>query len=105
MDAATLDGIIGDLWPRLAGQYLGRIRNASAHALVIELARGARLWLEAARDVAGPYLLTREETRELADEAGLPGRARQALLLARKHLEGTRVAGLRRIPGTRTLVL
>jgi hypothetical protein len=106
MDAATLDGTLDELRPRLLGQYLGRVRAASSHALVVELPRGARLWIEAAREIAGPYLLTRDEARALADEdAPVPGRARQALLLARKHLEGARVAGLSRVPGTRAVLV
>src|SRR5262245_54433924 len=107
MDAVTLDGMLRELRPRLVGQYLGRVRAASPHALVIELARGARLWLDASRDLAGPYLLTRDEAGGRAGgEAGPPeGRARQAVLLARKHLEGARVSRLERIPGSRTVLL
>ena len=106
MDAATLDGVLGELRPRLVGQHLGRIRAGSAHALVVELSRGGRLWCDAARDVAGLYLLTRDEARPLSAEDEAPaGRTRQALLLARKHLEGARVARLERIAGSRTMTL
>jgi len=53
------------------------------------------------------YLLAREPARTLETGANevLPGRARQALLHFRKHLDGRRLTGLRRVPGERTLVL
>ncbi len=106
MDAATLDGILGELRPRLVGQHLGRIRAGSTHALVVELARGGRLGCEAARETAGLFLLTRDEARALAGDDDAPaGRTRQALLLSRKHLEGARVEALERIAGSRTVVL
>lgn len=105
MDAVTLDGLLAELRPRLLGQYLGRIRAAAVHALVVELPRGDRLWLDASRETAGIYLLTREAARGLADESEAAGRTRQALLHARKHLEGARLAALERVPGSRTLTL
>jgi hypothetical protein len=104
LDAVTLDGVLGELRPRLLGQYLGRVRAASAHALTIELGR-ERLWCDAARDTAGLYLLPRDEARALADEESAAGRTRQTVLLARKHLDGARVTALHRVPGTRTVVL
>jgi hypothetical protein len=105
VDAVTLDGLLAELRPRLLGQYLGRIRAAAAHALVAELSRGDRLWCDASRETPGLYLLNRETARGLADEAEAAGRTRQALLHARKHLEGARVSRLERVPGSRTLTL
>jgi predicted ribosome quality control (RQC) complex YloA/Tae2 family protein len=104
LDGATLDGVVAELRPRLVGQYLGRVRAAAAHALTVELGR-ERLWCDATRETAGLYLLPRDEARALADEDAAAGRTRQAVLLARKHLDGARVTGLHRVAGTRTVVL
>jgi predicted ribosome quality control (RQC) complex YloA/Tae2 family protein len=74
--------------------------------VVSGVARG-RLVLEAARGRAGIYLLAQAEAARVAANAGdaPAGRARQAVLLFRKHVEGARVRGLLRLPGERQLVL
>jgi len=67
----------------------------------------SRLVLEAARGRAGLYLLTRAEADAIAGLAGgePEGRARHAHLLFRKHVDGVRVHGLRRLEGERQLLL
>lgn len=78
-------------------------------ALACEVSGSAksRIVLEAGRGSAGLYLLTRAEAATLAalrpDEP--EGRARQALLLFRKHVDGLRIGGVRRISGERHLLL
>jgi hypothetical protein len=71
--------------------------------------RSAWLWLEAGRECAGLYWLTREAARDLQGLAGgeeaAAGRTRQALLLLRKHVNGARVRSLRRIAGERVVVI
>jgi hypothetical protein len=108
MDALTLDHLIVELDPFLRGRHLGRPRLGGPEAIALEISgdRDHYLWLEAAQGRAGPYRLSRSQARDLERRAGeTPGRARQALLLLRKHLEGARLTGLSRIPGGRTLVL
>ena len=108
MDAVTLDGLLGELRPRVVGQHLGHVRAAGTQGLLFELARGGRLWCSAQRDTAGLYLLDRDTARALVEAAAdeEPSAAtRQAVLLARKHLEGARVDALERAAGTRTVVL
>jgi hypothetical protein len=62
--------------------------------------------VDAGRGSPGFYLLERRTLAGMAAEPdGLPGRTRQALLLARKHLEGRRVLALERVPGERWVVL
>jgi predicted ribosome quality control (RQC) complex YloA/Tae2 family protein len=63
--------------------------------------------LEAARGRAGLYLLTRAEADAIAGLAGgePEGKARHALLLFRKHVDGVRVRELRRPAGERQLLL
>jgi len=82
------------------------VRTAGRHALSFELPRGHRLYVEAARQSPGLFLCSREEERALRDGSAEPSpAARRALLLVRKYLEGARVDALRRLPGTRVLVL
>src|SRR5262245_9428014 len=109
MDAVTLDGLLGELRPSLAGRHLSRPRLVGAGAVLLETsgARSSRLWLDAERGTAGLYRLTREEARRLEALGGgePPGRARQLLLHLRKHLDGARVSTLSRIAGERTIVI
>jgi len=109
MDAVTLDGLVAELAPFLTGRYLSRPRLVSAGALAFEVSGGRehRLWLDAERGTGGLYRLTREESHRLEALAGdeRPGRARQLLLHARKHLDGARVLALRRLPGERAVLL
>ena len=109
MDAVTLDGLIGELRPRLVGRHLTRPRLAGPRAISFEVSgeKSHRLWLDASRATAGPYLLAKDTVRRLeglvAAEEG--GRARQLLLHARKHGDGARVRDLRRVVGERVVVL
>jgi hypothetical protein len=109
MDAVTLDGLLGEVGPSLEGRHLSRPRLVSPGAVVFDTSgsRDARLWLDAERGTAGLYRLTREEVRRLEVLGGgePPGRARQLLLHLRKHLDGVRVASVRRIAGERTIVI
>jgi hypothetical protein len=106
VDALTLDGLVREVAPLVAGRHVARVRPAEEDAVLLELsARELRLWLDAGRLAPGLYALGREPARAAPDEAALGGRARQALLLFRKHLEGRRVVGLRRVAGERVLVL
>jgi hypothetical protein len=107
MDAFTLDGLIAELRPVVVGRHIARVRAADAQAVLVEIAgaRDLHLWLDAGRLVPGVYRLTRAEARALQDEAALAGASRQALLHLRKHLEGRRLSGLRRVAGERALVL
>jgi hypothetical protein len=108
MDAATLDGTIGELQSRLEGRYLRRPRGRAPHAVSFEISGegDGQLWLDAERGSAGCYLLPRARIEELSVEPRpLPGRTRQALLLLRKHVDGRRLSTLRRVPGERHLVL
>lgn len=85
-----------------------RPRVAGAHALSLEVtgARDQRLLVDAERGSPGLYLLDRRGLGEVsAEPESLPGRTRQALLLARKHVDGRRVCGLERVPGERWLVV
>ncbi len=111
MDAVTLDGVLGEVSPLLVGRHLTRVRSSGPHAVAFEVSgeRSAWLWLEAGRECAGLYWLTREDARGLQGLAGgeeaAAGRTRQALLLLRKHVNGARVRSLRRIPGERVVVI
>jgi hypothetical protein len=109
VDAVTLDGLLGELRPRLLGRHLGRPRLVGPCALSFEVSgeKAFRLWLDASRASPGVYWLEREAERRLtALHADPPaGRARQALLHVRKHLEGARVRDARRVPGERAVVL
>ena len=109
MDAVTLDGLIGELRPRLVGRHLTRPRLAGPKALSFEVsgAQSDRLWLDVARPTAGAYLVAKDTVRRLEGlVAALEGgRARQLLLHARKHVDGARVRELRRVAGERVLVL
>ena len=84
-------------------------RPFGAAGLLCAVSGGARgrLVLEAAHGRAGLYLLTRDEADALAPLAGgePEGRARHALLLFRKHVDGVRVRELRRPAGERQLLL
>jgi predicted ribosome quality control (RQC) complex YloA/Tae2 family protein len=111
LDAVTLDGLLGELRPALVGRHLSRVRIVGPHAVAFEITsdRDAWLWLEAGRGIAGLYLLDRAEARRLPEltggEAAAAGRTRQALLLLRKHVNGTRVRALRRLAGERVVVI
>ena len=72
-----------------------------------ELRGRERLHVDLHRGLAGLYLLGREEARALEACApeGSGGRARQALLLLRKHADGRRVVSLERVAGERTVVV
>jgi NFACT N-terminal and middle domains/NFACT protein RNA binding domain len=109
VDAATLDGLLEELRPRLVGRHLGRSRLSGPAALSFEISgdKTHRLWLDASRLHAGPYFVGKETVRELESlaVAGAKGRARQAALLVRKHVDGGRVRSLRRIPGSRVVVV
>jgi len=109
VDAVTLDRTLAELRPLLVGRYLSKPRLAGASAVVFDV-RGSRerwLWLDAGRGTAGVYWLSREAARSLADRssAAVPGRARQALLHLRKHVDGARVTALARVAGERAVVL
>jgi hypothetical protein len=109
VDAATLDGLLAELRPRLVGRHLGRSRLSGPAALSFEISgdKSHRLWLDASRLHAGPYLVPKETVRELESlgVAVAKGQARQAALLVRKHVDGGRVRSLRRIPGSRVVIL
>lgn len=111
MDAVTLDGLVGELRPALVGRHLSRARIVGPHAVSFEITgdRNRRLWLEAGRGIAGLYLFDRDQVQVLSaltgGEAAASGRARQALLLLRKHVNGARIMDLRRIAGARFVVL
>jgi hypothetical protein len=111
LDAVTLDGLLGELRPALLGRHLARVRIAGPHAVAFEIAgeRDVWLWLEAARGIAGPYLLGRGDGRRLqalaGGEAAAAGRTRQALLLLRKHVNGNRIRSLERIAGERVVMV
>ena len=111
MDAVTLDGVLGEVSPLLVGRHLTRVRISGPHAVAFEVSgeRSAWLWLEAGRECAGLYRLTRDDARGLQGLAGgeesAAGRTRQALLLLRKHVNGARVRSLRRIAGERVVVI
>jgi len=109
MDAVTLDHLLAELAPSLAGRHLGRPRIVAPHAVAFEVSgdRERRLWLDAGRGTAGIYRVGRDEARRLEGLSGgeAPGRTRQALLLLRKHVDGARVHGIARVPGERTLAI
>lgn len=106
MDAITLDHALGELRPLLTGRHLSRPRLVGPNAVIFETSasRDHRLWLDAGRGSAGVYWVARETADRLADER-TSGRSRQARLHLRKHLDGTRVMGLARITGERTVLL
>jgi predicted ribosome quality control (RQC) complex YloA/Tae2 family protein len=110
VDAVTLDRMLAELRPQVVGRHLSRPRLAGPSAVFLEVggSRERRLWLDAGRGTAGVYWVPRETARTLAETAGsadLPGRARQALLHLRKHVDGSRVVSLERVPGERVVVL
>jgi predicted ribosome quality control (RQC) complex YloA/Tae2 family protein len=109
MDSLTLDHVIAELEPLVRGRHLGRPHLGGPQAIALEVSgdRDHWLWLEAAPGAPGLYRLPRTEARGLARgaEEAAPGRARQALLLLRKHVEGARLTALHRIPGERTVVM
>jgi hypothetical protein len=109
VDAVTLDRTLVELRPLVVGRHLSRPRLVGGNAVVFEVS-GSRdhcLWLDAGRGTAGLYWPPRETARSLADPSSpdLPGRARQALLHLRKHVDGARVVSLERIGGERVVVL
>ena len=73
MDAVTLDGLVGELRPRLAGRYLTRPRLASPTALSFEVSgeKSDRLWLDVSRTTAGLYRVAKDA---LAAASGPRGR-------------------------------
>ena len=77
MDAVTLDGVLGEVSPLLVGRHLTRVRSCGQHAVAFEVSgeRSAWLWLEAGRECAGLYWLTREEARGLLELVGGEGAA------------------------------
>jgi predicted ribosome quality control (RQC) complex YloA/Tae2 family protein len=109
VDAVTLDHTLAELRPLLVGRHLSRPRLVGPDAVAFEVSgsRDRRLWLDVGRATAGVYWLPRESARERAE--GTPvlatGRARQALLHLRKHLEGARVVSIDRVAGERAVVL
>ena len=109
MDAVTLDGLLGELAPRLAGRHLRRPRLTGCATVEFEVSaeREHCLWLDAERGTAGVYWLTREKARALSrlDGRDPAGRALHALLSFRKHADGVRVHGVRRVAGERTVVV
>jgi hypothetical protein len=109
MDAVTLDHLLAEIAPLIVGRHLGRPRIVGPHAVAFEVTadRERWLWLDAARGTAGIYRLGRDEARRLEGLASgeAPGRTRQAHLLLRKHVDGSRVLGLTRVPGERMLVI
>ncbi len=109
MDAISLDHVVAELLPQVVGRHLSRARLVSSDAVAFEVSgtRERWLWLDGGRGTAGVFLLPREVARRLSTSVavGASGRARQALLHLRKHLDGVRVGRLERVPGERTLVL
>jgi hypothetical protein len=106
MDAVTLDHLLGESASSLRGRPVRRVRAAGPSALLLEVQRSV-LWLDVARETSGLYPLDRaaaERLRGLA-EGGPDARARHALLLIRKHLEGQRLGEARRVAGERAVVL
>jgi fibronectin-binding protein A (FbpA)/ribosomal quality control pathway NFACT family protein len=109
MDAVTLDHLLAEIVPLVVGRHLGRPRIVGPHAVAFEVMsdRERWLWLDAARGTAGIYRLGRDEARRIEGLSGgeAPGRTRQAHLLLRKHVDGSRVLAVTRVPGERTLVI
>jgi hypothetical protein len=107
VDAVTLDRTLAELRPLLVGRHLSSPRLAGSDAVVFEVSgsRDRRLWLDAGRTTAGVYWLARDSARSLSGDDTVTGRARQALLLLRKHVNGARVVAVERIAGERVLVL
>jgi hypothetical protein len=109
VDAVTLDRTLVELRPLVVGRYLSRPRLCGGDAVAFEVAgsRDRCLWLDAGRGTAGIYWRPREAARapDAPSPSAVPGRARQALLHLRKHVDGARVASLERIAGERWVVL
>lgn len=92
----------------MRGRSLARPRLHGPHALSWQLSGrgGQRLLLDAGRDTAGAYLLSKQQARRLEPLRGEPGAAaRHALLSFRKHTDGVRPLELVRVPGERQLLL
>ena len=106
MDAVTLDHLLGESASGLRGRTVRRVRAAGSSALLLELQRTV-LWLDVARETSGLYPLDRAAADRLREAAtGAPdARARQALLLFKKHLEGRRMGEPARIGGERAVVV
>jgi len=104
LDAISLDELLEELRPLLVGRRLGRPRACGRDAVCFRVLGGSQLRLEAGRGRAGVYLLEPEEARALDGEEP-SARTRQALLLIRKHAEGRRIGGFRRVAGERTVLL
>jgi hypothetical protein len=107
LDAITLDRTLVELRPLVVGRHLSRPRLAGAHAVAFEVSgsRDRWLWLDAGRGTAGVYWVPRESARAHSEGTAVPGRARQALLHLRKHVDGARVAAIERPAGERVVVL
>jgi len=103
----TLDRTLVELRPLVVGRYLSHPRLIGSNAVAFEVSgsRDRWLWLDAGRGTAGVYWLPRERARASAEGAPVSGRARQALLHLRKHVNGARVVAIERIAGERTVVL
>jgi hypothetical protein len=107
LDAVTLDRTLGELRPLVVGRYLSRPRLVAPDAVAFEVSgsRDRCLWLDAGRWTAGLYWRPRGAVRARADAPVPPGRARQALLHLRKHVDGARVDALERVAGERAVAL
>jgi len=107
VDAVTLDRTLVELRPLVVGRYLSRPRLAAADAVAFEVSgsRDRCLWVDAGRWTAGVYWRPREAARARVDAPSPAGRARQALLHLRKHVDGARVASLERVAGERAVAL
>src|SRR5262245_30916710 len=104
MDAVTLDHLLGEILPRVRGSVVRRARAAGSTALLLEVQRSV-LWLDVGRETSGLYPLDRTAAERLRKAADGPpdARSRHGLLLFKKHLEGRRLEGLRRIAGERAV--
>lgn len=107
MDAVTLDCTLAELRPLVVGRHLSNPRLAGPDAVSLEVSgsRERRLWIDAGRGTAGVYWLPRDAARALAEGEAAGHRARQALLLLRKHVHGARVLAIDRVPGERAIAL
>jgi len=107
VDAVTLDRTLAELRPVLVGRHLSSPRLAGADAVAFEVSgsRDRRLRLDAGRATAGVYWLARGSARSLSEGAAVSGRARQLLLLLKKHVTGVRVVAIERVAGERVVVL
>jgi hypothetical protein len=103
VDAITFDRILAEIGSLLEGRHISRPRLVGSSAVTFETSAGRahRLWIDAGRGTAGVYWVERERARRLQQDE-TSGRARQAHLHLRKHLDGARVTSLKRLAGERT---